>query len=74
VTYGPSLELTGTMFVPSPINTRIGVPVDNTVGTGQLTAEDFLQAIENSTSGVGLRLKNVATVQSVGNQLQTYSV
>jgi hypothetical protein len=74
VTYGPSLELTGTMFVPSPINTRIGVPVDNTVGTGQLTAEDFLLAIENSTSGVGLRLKNVATVQSVGNQLQTYSV
>jgi hypothetical protein len=74
VTYGPSLELTGTMFVPSPINTRIGVPVDNTVGTGQLTAEDFIQAIENSTSGVGLRLKNVATVQSVGNQLQTYSV
>jgi hypothetical protein len=74
VTYGPSLELTGTMNVPLPINTRIGVPVDNTVGTGQLTAEDFLQAIQDSTSGVGLRLKNVATVQSVGNQLETYSV
>jgi len=74
IIYGASNELTGTMNVPSAINTRIGVPVDNTVGTGQLTAEEFLQAIQDSVSGVGLRLKNVATVQTVGNQLQIYNI
>lgn len=41
VQYGASNELTGQLVMPLPSNVRVGVPTDNTVGTGQLTAADF---------------------------------
>jgi len=72
--YGASGALTGTMIVPTPSNVRTGVATDNTVGTGQLTAADFLAAIDASVSGIGLRFKNIATVDTVGAQLVTYNV
>lgn len=63
---------TGTMIVPSPSNVTINVPVDNTVGTAILNA-DNLWAIDTSTmntaNSIGERLKNAATVQTVGDQL-----
>lgn len=63
---------TGTMVVPSPSNVTINVPVDNTVGTAILNA-DNLWAIDTSTmntaNSIGERLKNAATVQTVGDQL-----
>jgi len=37
VTYGPSLELTGTLIVPNPSNVLFGVPTDNTTGTYSTT-------------------------------------
>ena len=74
IVYGASGALTGIMNVPTPNNVRTGVSTDNTVGTGQLTAADFLAAIDASTSGIGLRFKNIATVSTVGSQLATYNV
>jgi hypothetical protein len=63
---------TGTMIVPSPSNVANNVPVDNTIGTAILNA-DNLWAINTSTmntpNSIGQRLKNAATVQSVGDQL-----
>jgi hypothetical protein len=37
VTYGPALELTGTLVVPNPSNVLLGVPTDNTTGTYSTT-------------------------------------
>lgn len=72
--YGPTNTSIGTMNVPLPSNVRIGVPTDNTIGTATLTAEDLFDAISGSTSGVGLRLKNVATVATVGKQIASYNI
>ena len=72
--YGASNELTGTMIVPTPSNVRISVPTDNTVGTGQLTAADFLAAIAASADPVAVRLNNVSTVDTSGAQMASYNV
>jgi hypothetical protein len=69
VDYGASLELTGTLAVPTADNVRKGVPIDDTIGTADLTAEDFLTAIEESTLDIAERLRNVATVQTTGDQV-----
>jgi hypothetical protein len=73
VDYGTSLELTGTLAVPTADNVRKGVPIDDTVGTADLTAEDFLTAIEESTLDIAERLRNVATVQTTGDQIADLS-
>jgi hypothetical protein len=72
--YGASNELTGTMIVPSPSDVRISVPTDNTVGTGQLTAADFLAAIAASSDPIAVRLNNVSTVDTSGAQMASYNV
>jgi hypothetical protein len=69
VVFGELGEFTGELIIPPAGSVRKDVPVDNTVGTAELTSSDFLAAIDASTSGIGLRLKNVATVASVGAQI-----
>jgi hypothetical protein len=69
VTYGPALELTGTLAMPTPDNVRKGVPTDNTIGTAELTVDDFLNELGITTEPLGIRLRNVATVQTTGAQL-----
>ena len=71
--YGQYNELTGTLVVPSPSDVRINVLTDNTVGTGQLTAEDFLNAITASTLPIAIRLQNISTTQTMGTQLAALS-
>jgi hypothetical protein len=61
----------GTLAVPDPSNVRKDIPTDNTVGTADLTAEDILQAIQDSTTPVAERLRNVSTVQTTGDQIAT---
>lgn len=61
--------LTGTLVVPSPANVRRGVPTDNTVGTADLTAQDFFTAIATSPDPIATRLRNVSTVDTTGNQI-----
>lgn len=60
---------TGTLIVPSPSNVRKGVPTDNTVGTADLTAQDFLDLLSTSPDPIAERLRNVSTVQSTGDQI-----
>jgi len=69
VVFGADLTLTGTLAVPTPDNVRKGVPTDDTVGTADLTAEDILNAIELSANPVAVRLRNVATVETTGDQI-----
>ena len=73
VSFGPNNDLTGTLIVPNVSNVRKGVQVDNTVGTAELTAEDFLNAITGSTNPVAVRLKNVATVDTVGSLFTSFN-
>ena len=66
--FGPANALSGSMVVPSPSDVRVNVLTDNTVGTGQsLTAADFLAAISSSADPFAERLRNVATVDTVGS-------
>jgi hypothetical protein len=68
--------LTGTCKVPSQNSVNVGVPIDNTVGTAFLIpAELFDTSVASLTSSntLGSRLKNSATVQSVGNIIASFS-
>ncbi len=68
--------LTGTCRVPSANSVNIGVPVDNTVGTAFLTPATLFDASVASltaSDSLGARLKNSATVQSVGNIVASFS-
>ena len=71
IQYGASNELTGTMVVPVNANVRKGVQVDvqPNIGTADLTAEDIFNAISTSTTPVAIRLRNISTVQSTGDQI-----
>jgi hypothetical protein len=74
IQYGASNELTGQLVMPLPSNVRVGVPTDNTIGTGELTAADFLAAIGVSTDPVAERLRTVSTVDTTGNQMASFNV
>jgi hypothetical protein len=71
VEYGFSLE--GTLAVPLPQQVSLGIPVGATFGTGILTSDDFLNAIVTSSDPVAVRLRNVATVQTVGDQFNAFN-
>jgi hypothetical protein len=74
VLYDPDLASEGTLIVPDPSNVRNGVPTDNTVGTADLTAQDFFNAIATSNDPVAIRLRNVATVETTGDQISAFNV
>jgi hypothetical protein len=65
---------TGTMIVPSRDNVAKGVLVDNTTGTAILDA-DAIWAVPltsiNTLNSIGRRVKNAATVETTGAQIQT---
>ena len=71
VTYANS-NYTGTLIIPPANRVSVGVPVDNTVGTAVLVAEDVWNAqtsAMNTEGSIGKRLKNASTVDSTGDQL-----
>jgi len=62
--------LTGTLIVPPANAVTAGVTYDNgTVGTAQNTAASFLTELAASSDPLAVRLKNVATVQTTGDQI-----
>ena len=71
-TYGPALSLTGTMVVPAASDVRENVPVDNTVGTGELTSSDIISGINASSDPLAVRLKNALTDVTAGNLISQY--
>lgn len=67
--YGPSNDLTGLLAVPDPSNVRKGVATDGTAGTAEVTGEDIITALNLSSNPLAERLRNVATVQTTGDQI-----
>ena len=72
VVYALSTQ-TGTLAVPSPSDVRKNTPTDNTVGTADLSAQDFLDLLSTSPDPIAERLRNVATVQTTGDQITSLS-
>lgn len=62
----------GTLVVPIPADVRKGIATDNTVGTGIITGVDFFNLIATDSDPVAVRLRNVATVQTVGDQFNSF--
>jgi hypothetical protein len=73
ILYGPNNELTGSLRVAAPQYVSQGVLTDNTTGSAQLTAADFLSAISSSSDPLAVRLRNVATVDSTGGQIAAFT-
>jgi hypothetical protein len=72
--YG-SGNYTGTLAVPLPSQVALGIATDNTTGTGVLSASDVWseQVSSITTAGsIGERLKNASTVESTGDQLESF--
>jgi hypothetical protein len=66
---------TGTLRMPHPNQVTYGVAVDNTFGNAVLTAGsvwDYLVANITVENSIGMRLKNVSTPQTTGEQLEAF--
>ena len=66
---------TGTLNMPHPNQVSFGVAVDDTFGTAVLTAAsvwDYLVSNITVEGSIGMRLKNVATPQTIGEQLEAF--
>jgi hypothetical protein len=67
--------LTGTLRMPTANQVTFGVAVDNTFGNSVLTAAsiwDYLVSNITTADSIGMRLKNVATPQTTGEQLEAF--
>jgi hypothetical protein len=67
--------LTGTLRMPVANQVTFGVAVDNTFGNSVLTAAsiwDYLVSNITTADSIGMRLKNVATPQTTGEQLEAF--
>lgn len=68
-------SLTGTLRMPHPNHVSFGTPVDDTFGNLVLTVGSIWNyPVDDITvqGSIGMRLKNVATPQSVGEQLEAF--
>ena len=65
---------TGTCVIPAPNTVVLGAPTDNTVGTLQMSPAAVIQELETSTLDIAVRLRNVSTVQTMGEQSATYGI
>lgn len=68
-------NIVGTMNVPSTNNVAYNVPVDSGVGTAILRPQDVWDYMRINITGsgsIGERLKNSATVSSVGDQIAAF--
>jgi len=67
--------LTGTLRMPVPNQVTFGVQVDNTFGNAVLTADgiwNYLVSNITTADSIGMRLKNVSTPQTTGEQLEAF--
>jgi hypothetical protein len=67
--------LTGTLRMPVANQVTFGVQVDNTFGNAVLTADgiwNYLVTNLNTPDSIGMRLKNVSTPQTTGEQLEAF--
>jgi hypothetical protein len=70
--------LTGTMIVPPASSVSFNIPVNNTIGTAYVTPNEIWNTqtteLTSLSTIIGYRLKNVATIESVGNILASYNI
>jgi hypothetical protein len=70
--------LTGTMIVPPASSVSFNSPVNNTVGTAFVTPNEIWNTqtteLTSLSTIIGYRLKNVATIEAVGNILASYNI
>lgn len=69
-------SLTGTCEIPATSAVTFGAPVDNTTGTAILTGGNLFDvaiASLTATDSLGAKLKNSATVESVGRIIASFS-
>ena len=81
--FGPNRDIIGACVIPPANTVGVGIPVSTitlkdtpvpvTVGTSQLTGEDLLTAISTSSNVVAQRIKNLATVETTGDQLAAFN-
>jgi hypothetical protein len=67
--------LTGTLRMPTANQVTFGVAVDDTFGNSVLTAAsvwDYLVSNITTENSIGMRLKNVSTPQTTGEQLEAF--
>ena len=67
--------LTGTLRMPVANQVTSGIQVDNTFGSAVLTIDgiwDYLVTNINTPDSIGMRLKNVSTPQTTGEQLEAF--
>jgi hypothetical protein len=78
ISYGNG-DFVGTMTVPPRDAVQIGVPVDDTTGTFVLSPESFWtikrgNSALNDPTTIGYRIKNLATIASVGKTLASFNL
>jgi hypothetical protein len=74
-TFGPVAELTGTMVVPDPVTVSKNTPVDDTVGTAAISAEELWSyplASMTAPGSIGARLRHVLTTQVLSQYLVAF--
>lgn len=74
ITFGYGTAV-GTARIPNPNQVTYGVAVDNTFGNAVLTAAsiwDYLVSSITVENSIGMRLKNVSTPQTIGEQLEAF--
>jgi hypothetical protein len=67
--------LTGTLRMPVPNQVTFGVQVDNTFGNAVLSVDgiwNYLVSNITTADSIGMRLKNVSTPQTTGEQLEAF--
>jgi hypothetical protein len=74
VPFGVGDVFTGTCKIPAPEAVLIGVPVGTTVGTLVMSPAAVVAELGTSTLDIAVRLQNVATVQTTGEQAATYFI
>lgn len=68
--YGPNLENTGTLAVPSASSVALGVAVDNTTGTAVLTQAAVKSAVREELTTEMARIPNLGTINQMSEMLQ----
>jgi len=74
------VQLSGTMIVPSISSVALGTLVGSASGVAVLTSANLLKVWETNintltaANSLGLRLKNAATIQEIGQQIQNINL
>lgn len=72
--FGVDNTFVGTCRIPTPDTVLLGAPTDDTTGTLLMTPDQFVTELNNSSTAVAVRLRNVSTVETTGDQIVSYNV